>query len=72
MTLSFPKELIFGGGEWIMPIRADLCALNTEDQRTQRQFLAKENTISPTATVEFLTDEGDGAFATYSVLANQV
>ena len=72
MTLSFPKELIFGGSEWVMPIRFDLCALNAKDQRTRRQFLVKENIISPIATVEFLTDEGDGVFAAYSVLANQV
>ena len=64
MTLSFPEELIFGGGQWRMSLRFNIRTLNPYDHRVRQEFIVKETVSSPTATLEFLTSDDEA----YSVL----
>ena len=64
MTLSFPEDLIFGGGQWRMSLRFNIRTFNPQDHRTRQEFIVKETVSSPTATLEFLTNDDEA----YSVL----
>lgn len=65
MTLAFPEDIIFGGGQWRMSLRFNVFSFNPSDPRTRKEFIVKETTSSPTATIEFYTDDNEA----YSVLA---
>lgn len=65
MTLAFPEDIIFGGGQWRMSLRFNISWLNPIDPRTRKEFIVKETTSSPTATIEFYTNDNEA----YSVLA---
>ena len=64
MTLNFSEDIILGGGQWRMPLRFNIVWMNAQDFRTRQEFLVKETTSSPVATLEFLTSDNEA----YSVL----
>jgi hypothetical protein len=64
MTLSFPEDLIFGGGQWRMSLRFNIRTFNPADHGTRQEFMVKETTSSPTSTLEFYTYDDEA----YSVL----
>ena len=64
MTLAFPEDIIFGGGQWRMSLRFNVNWLNAQDHRTRQEFIVKETTSSPSATIEFYTSDDEA----YSVL----
>ena len=64
MTLSFPEDLIFGGGQWRMSLRFNIRTFNPADHRVRQEFIVKETVSSPIATLEFLTSDDEA----YSVL----
>ena len=59
MTLAFPEDLILGGGQWRMSLVFNVNWLNAKDHRVRQEFLVKETTSSPTATIEFYTDDNE-------------
>ena len=59
MTLAFPEDLILGGGQWRMSLVFNVNWLNAKDHRVRRELMVKETTSSPTATIEFYTDDNE-------------
>ena len=69
MTLSFPEDIIIGGdGLWHMNLKFHINSFNTPQEKTRQAFFVKETTSSPSATLEFLTNEGPDTWASYSVI----
>lgn len=64
MTLNFSDDIIFGGGQWRMSLVFNVSWLNAKDHRVRQEFIVKETTSSPVATLEFLTSDDEA----YSVL----
>ena len=59
MTLAFPEDIIFGGGQWRMSLVFNVNWLNPKDHRVRQEFIVKETVASPTATLEFLTSDDE-------------
>ena len=59
MTLAFPEDLILGGGQWRMSLVFNVNWLNAKDHRVRQELMVKETTSSPTATIEFYTDDNE-------------
>lgn len=64
MTLAFPEDIIFGGGQWRMSLVFNVNWLNAKDHRVRQEFMVKETTSSPTSAIEFYTSDDEA----YSVL----
>lgn len=59
MTLAFPEDLILGGGQWRMSLVFNIRTLNPKDHRVRQELMVKETTSSPTASLEFFTDDNE-------------